>query len=268
MEITARDLARLIELNKKKAELEFKKTVYSEDNHSELTIIGSNAAEIASKVGSMEIVYPNQRKLDELGRELEKVPAPEMKQAIKTRSGPAYKILCERGQIVKSNHENRFEIAKLCMLTNSMSIEERKAILDAVRCGAVAGPIKVESLSSEDRMKLSKFMQRCGMMCAIAADELVPKQAENGKEIKLEVSNRSVWVDESVKPRLEENMKKISQLNASIQLKNALRQVNHFNDEEEHSFATLQKEFLDLLKQQDELLKDFNEEEKVVLKVN
>jgi DNA-binding response OmpR family regulator len=269
MEITARDIGRLIELGKKKAELEFKKSIYYDDSV-ELKSIENNWAELMSRAKStgVELVYPHQRKLDALAKVLSGFSREEIKQAIKVREGKPYEILQERGQIIKFNYENRFEIAKLCLMAAKMKNEDKKALLDAIAAGCLAKPLKIESLDEDGKKRLARIMKRCGLGLAEFEKEFMPTQADGDeKEVKVEVANRTVWVNPKALTQIEENSKRINEVNSKIQLKNAERQIRIFGDEEEGQFSTLQRDYLGLLKQRDELLKNYWEEEKISVKV-
>jgi hypothetical protein len=257
-------LARLIELNKKKAELQFQAKVLGASPEGELRRVASNAEELAdrAKAAGIRLVFPNQDMLDELASALEEFPPDAIRAGIKVKDGKAYQTLKERGMIVKKNYENRSEIAKLLVIIARMAAEEREAVIRAIASGSFTAPLSVASLDDPARIKLARFLRRCGMACALSGSVLAPDSAGAGdREIKIEMPNRSVWVSEAAKDRLEANLKKMQHLNARIQLKNAERQIKVFSDEEEGVFATLQKEYLDLLKEQDEVLKEFNEEE-------
>ncbi len=267
MEITAKDLSRLIELNKKKAELEFKKSVFGEDDDS-IKHVSSNQAELAAKVraASIELVIPNQNLLDELGKQLGSFPPDSIREGLKVRDGKAYSVLRERGLIVKRNHENRLEIAKLSIAAAKASQPEREAVAAAVRSGSISAPIILSSLDEQSVRRIARFLRRCGLCCVSSGLEIAPSPEPGEKEIRLDVSNRSVWVSEAAKGALQENLDKIRSINATIQLRNAERQIKSFSEEEESGFAVLQKEYLELLKQQDEILREFNEEEKISIK--
>lgn len=263
MEITARDIGRLIELNKKKAELEFKKTIYSEES-SELKLVDKNASVLTEKASNagVVLVYPNQRKLDALAKVFSGFSKDEVKDAIKTKKGKAYEILRERGTIVKTNYENRFEIAKLCMMAAKMKDEEKKALLDVLAAGCLAKPLKIESVDDNDKKKLTRIMKRCGLGLAEFEKEFMPAHPDE-HEVRVEISNRYIWVNQKTLVRIQENLNKIGSVNSKIQLKNAERQIRTFGDEEEGYFNSLQQEYLFLLKEQDELLKGYWEEEKI-----
>jgi len=268
MVMSARDLARLLELNKKKAELEFQRDVLGMHALEELGPIISNLESLNAKAkdAGVEIVLPDQKRFEELGKDLAGFSPQDIREGLKIRDGQAYQALKDRGMIVKKHQENRFEIAKMCILMSTMENDQRKALSVAVKEGALAGNVSIGSLDEMDRKKLARFLRRCGISCAVSKEELAPALEDEEKEVRIEVSNRNVWISESSKALLEENLRRINTVNARIQLKNAERQIKVFDTEEENLFASLQREYLDLLKEQDELLKEYNGEEKRPLK--
>ncbi|MFZ5500699.1 MAG: hypothetical protein ACOY58_02145, partial [Candidatus Micrarchaeota archaeon] len=253
-----------MELNKRKAELEFQKTVMKSDLDKDIARIASSAAELSdkAKASGVEIVLPGQRRLDELAKALDDFSPEEMREGLKVRDGMAFQTLKDRGMIVKRNFENRFEIAKLAILTARMGADERKALSEILASGALASPLDITTLTESDRKRLARIMRRCGIECVAGGKGLEPALGKDSeKESRLHISNRPVWVGQLSKPKLEANLKTMESLNARIQLKNAERQLRAFTEQEETDFAELQKQYLDLLKEQDELLKDYNEEE-------
>lgn len=256
-----------MELNKKKAEFEFKKAVFGSESEKELAAVVAGAAELAGKTraAGIEIVYPNQAKLDELAKVLEGFSPAEIKESIKARSGRPYEVLQERGTMVKSNQENRFEIAKVWLLAVRMKPEERKLLLGIMASGDITSAMQMESIDEAAVKKLARFMQRCGIECTASGKSLTPANEAPEKEVRMEISNRNVWVSETVVPQLKDNLMKIQSLNSRIQLKNAERQIKSFNEEEEQDFASLQRQYLDLLKEQDELLRESKDEENIAV---
>ena len=166
----------------------------------------------------------------------------------------------QRGAIVKSNTENRFEIAKLNMEIGRLSEEEKTKTLEVLKLGAIFGPIAFTTADEAIIKRIAKFMRRCGIPCVASGKEIVAG-SEDG-EVKMAFANRMVWVSDEVRKRLEDNLKRTQQVSMKVQLRNAERQVLSFDDAQEKDFETLQHEYLDLLKEQDELLKDFFGEEK------
>jgi hypothetical protein len=270
MELNARDLARLLELNKKKAELEFQARILNQKPDGELRRVSALAGEFEDKAKSagVRLIYPNQERLDCYAKELEAFPADAIREGLKVKDGRAYQTLKERGMIIKKNYENRAEIAKLLILIARMGKDEGDALANAIASGGISAPLRASTLDEGSRAKLARFLRRCGIMCALSGEELSPAggDGEGEKEIRIEMPSRCVWVSEDSRKPLEENLKKMNDLNARIQLKNAERQIKVFTEEEETLFASLQKDYLDLLKEQDELLREFNKEEGLSVK--
>jgi hypothetical protein len=256
MEPTAKNLVRLIELNKRRAELEFKSSVLGQECKKELDEVAAEAVKLAS----IAIILPNQKKLDEFTASLSTYTPEQMKEAISGRSGKAYETLQERGAIVKANYENRVEIAKLLIEMQKLSVDERTRLAGAISEGVVTETIPLGSVDDAGRVRIARFMRRCGIGCMISEKDLV-SGADGWNEVRLLISNRAVWVNEDVRTKLEANLKKTQGISMKVQLRNAERQVLVFNETQEKDFESLQKEYLELLKEQDELLKDFNREE-------
>jgi hypothetical protein len=268
VEITPRELARLLELNKKRAELEFRKSVLGVECDAELRSITANAGEIAAraKAARVGIVVPNETQLQKLGSALSAFSPAQVREALVSRAGPAYELLMQRGELVKRNHANRFEIAKLSMTLARMPSHDRDIVTAIVRSGSFEGTLQL-TFSGEQLVKdAARYMRRCGIGCSASGRNLAADGRAPRGEVRMELDGGNVWVSEDVKAKLEENLRGINALTAGIQLKNAERQIKQFSEQEETEFVTLQRQYLDLLKQQDELLKEFNEEENVVLK--
>jgi hypothetical protein len=267
--MTAKELARLIELERKKNELEFRQRVLGEEPGAEHRAVSSGASALKDKAraAGVELVFPDGDRLAELEKSLEPVPPGDIRESLKIRDGKVYAALRERSIILKRNYENRAEIAKMGILLSMMADGERQAAAGSVRSGSLSSPVPTRSLDENGRRKLARILTRCGLRCTVSGDSLCPSEEGTG-EARIEFSNKIVWVSEDSKGVLEENLKRMQALNSRIQLKNAERQIKVFSDEEETAFAGLQKEYLELLKQQDELLRDYQEEEKLAVRAH
>lgn len=262
-------MAKLIELSKRKAELEFKKSVYDVDCEGELKFISSTLDGITerTKQTGVELITPRQNKLDEMNQRLSAFSPQELKEGLEKKSGEAYEALNEKGIVVKENYKNRVEIAKLCVIAAKLNPGEKELVSNTIKSGILSDRINVSSLEGNDRKKLARVLRRCGINCISHEDELIPEEEIEEKEVRVELPNRSVWIIESMKGRLDENLEKIEEMNRKIQLLNAERYVKEFSEEEEKNFEELQAEYLGLLKEQDEMLKEFNEEEKITISI-
>lgn len=229
-----------------------------EDCQAELMSVSSQVKEASSKARSagVEIVYPNQDRLDGLMGTLKDFTPEQIKEAVSSRSGEAYPLLSERASIAGANHQNSLEIAKLAIVLSKMDEVEGKRLAKAVRSGSFEEPLKVGSLKEGERQKLSRFLCRLGIVCSLDGAELLPlKPAQS--EVPMTVENKRVWVDQETSKRLEDNLKSMEQLGSELQVRNAKRHIMDFSEEEEKRYTSLQAEYLGLLKEQDKLLSGY-----------
>lgn len=264
-----RELAKLLELNKKRAELEFRKTVLGAECDAELQSVGREADALAagaSRAG-IEILVPQEGLLDEFGERLKEFPPERMRDSLRTRSGEAYGVLSQRGEIVKRNHGNRFEIAKLSIAAARIPVEERKKLAEAIRAGRIDEELEL-GIDEKGSADIAKFMSRCSIACKASGSSLEPAGEGDIQEVRIEICNKPVWISGQAKGRLEGTLQKIAQLNPRIQLKNAERQIKVFNDEEEKDFVSLQRNYLELIKERDELLREYSDEENLSVKID
>jgi hypothetical protein len=261
MEITANELVGLIELNKKRAELEFKRSVLGQPCQTETLENKKQMDAFCARTKGFVVVLPNQRRLDDLGKVLSGYGPAEMKEALRTRSGPAYDAFMQRGAIVKANTENRFEIAKLNLEIADLKDEDKAKALEVLKLGAIFGPIAFISADDAAIKRIAKFMRRCGIPCVASGKQIVASSEDAG-EVRMTIANRMVWVSDEVRKKLEENLKRTQAISMKVQLRNAERQVLSFDDAQEKDFTALQHEYLGLLKEQDDLLKDYLGEER------
>ncbi len=263
----ANEIAKLIELDKRKAGLELKRSMGVECE-AELKSMSSRAEEANSRArrAGIEIAYPKQERLDEIDAMLKALPPEQIKDAITKRDGEEYELLSQKATISRANFENRFEIAKLALVLAKMDDVEKEMVKQAIRAGSFEAPLKIGSLEEKDRKRLSRFMCRCGIGCSVDEAELTPGEPLE-KEIAMHIENEKVWVDRQTSKQLEGNLRRIEELGSALQVSNAKRQIMEFDEEEEKRYTSLQHEYLDLLKKQDELLKDYKEELKILAHV-
>ncbi len=264
----------LLELTKKKAELEFRKELLQssgtlgkpvEELHNELEKVASRADVIGARINSagVRVIQLKKDKLDDFNARLRSVPKKEIIDAMKSRSGDIYALLCERGKIVKANFENRSNIAKISLLAARLDDANRQKLIQAVNSGAIAEAIGLGSLNDKDRQRLERLLRRIGINAGIAEGLLSGDVEAANAEVALDLPDRKIWVSQEVSQKLNANFQRMDDLNRKIQLKNAQRQISTFSEEEEKEFSEFQGEYLKLLKEQDELLQEFKEEERI-----
>jgi len=186
---------------------------------------------------------------------------------MKGKSGDPYALLKEKGGIVKRNFANRCEIAKLSIVLAKLKGEQKAALVSAIRKGKIENEVDLAGVDDLVVKVAARSLVRCGIGCATDGSKLKPG-TDPCNEIRLELSNRVVYIPgNDTKARLDENLKKIAEINKTIQLKTAVRQIQTFSDEEDKEFAGLQRKYLDLLNEQDDILKDYNQEETIAVTI-
>ncbi len=254
------EIAKLIDLNKRKAGLEFKKAIGIEcDNELERVRKEAEVVSNIAKTAGIEIIFPNQNRVGDLEKMLEGTTPEQKKEAIANKSGETFDLLSKRAEIAGTNYENRYEVAKIAHIISKMDEIEKAKIKEAIAEGSFEEQLKIGSLDEKKRQKLARSLNRCGIKCAVTEAELVPTDPGED-EISIKIENRKVWVNKETMEHLENNLKRIEVIGSELQVRNAKRQVLEFSEEEEQKYAEFQQEYLELLKKQDELLHEYHNE--------
>ena len=270
--ITPSDIVKSIELNKQRAELDFKVkfSVQNESLKSELKKIETQIAVIADKLikVGLRVALPKENQLNNFNSELKKFKDSEILEALKLKQGKIYDLLLARGVIIKENFDNKHNIAKINILLSKFPVTIRTKLLEALREGKLSFDVSFD-VDEKSRLLLAKLFNRLGVQVFINGKLL--SGSSSGQpldknvtytETSIVLGNKCVWVAADMADSLIELNNKIRQISTKIQLRNAERQVKIFNENEEQEFVQLQSEYLSLLKNQDALLEDFYSEER------
>ncbi|MBS3068198.1 hypothetical protein J4450_05820 [Candidatus Micrarchaeota archaeon] len=270
--ITLSDITKLIELNKERAELEFKsKFDNSENIKHEAKLVSAHIAAITDKLikAGMRIAFPHEKQISAFTTELKKFMDSEIFDALKSKKGEIYELLSARGVLLKQNFDNRLNIAKINILLSKLPVVVRTKLLDTLREGKLLQDISIDT-DEKARVLMIRLFLRLGVPVfldegTLSAEPPIDKQFD--VEVPVALGNKHVWVSERIANNLVELNNKIKLISTRIQLRNAEKQVKIFNETEEKEFADLQSEYLSLLKNQDAMLVDFyNEERELVVK--
>jgi hypothetical protein len=263
------DVVTFLELNKSRAELSFKLAVsVDEDEKANIRKMLESTQEKISKIynkiekAAVTIAIPNESAIAALNDTLSTHSPQEILEAMKKKEGELYDTLSKRGEMSKKNFANRENIAKLSIFIAGFPKEVRDAIVTCVRAGAISSNIPLINVDEPSKKKLLAFLGRIGIKAAVEENMLVSSEGAS-YEVEMELTNKKVWVPATVCERLNNNISNITQISQKIQLKNAVRQIKEFSEDEEKEFASMQDQYLKLLKEQDELLADFFEEGKI-----
>lgn len=266
--ITLSDIIRLIELSKKRAELDFKAKVTTDSSgDAELRPVSAQIAVLTDKFlkAGMSVAMPREKQINDFNDELKKFKDKDILEALRSKHGGIYELLSARGILLKENYDNRANIAKINILLSRFPVTTRVKLLDALRNGKLSQDISVEG-DEKSKLLLVKLFARLGIMVFMDGKLLSSMPSEKDvmemKEIPVAIGNSCVWVSQGSADSLIELNNKIKQISTKIQLRNAERQVRVFNEKEEQEFAQLQTDYLSLLKDQDALLAEYYTEEK------
>ncbi len=207
------------------------------------------APEVAAS--SVEVIYPNQNRIDELGGMIEQFEGEKIKESLMKKEGEIYELISKRGKLNKKNYENRIEIAKLNRLIAKASSEDKEKLESVVKEGKVDEPFSLESVDSSE---FSKLANRCGIVCSVAEGMVCGAEPEE-KEKAVYVDNKMFWFAGEEANAVEEKMKRIDQLRGLLQINFAKRHVIEFNETEEETYNSMQKEYIELVREKDEMLK-------------
>ncbi len=271
--ITLSDIVAYIEANKRVAELRFKEKLLGIDKKDETDETKKEILQLENlrgKIGKtlvqldLTVAMPHETKIHELTKKLEGVPEEKIAQALREKKGHLYETLVERGTIIRSNFENRLEIAKIHLLMLQFPKEIRVALRELLRNGKIDGNISCAQNRNTDLF--IRLLSRVGIQVAYAENAFIaPPIQQDVEEIPLILQNRKIWVHRSKKEQISGLDGELQRISTKIQLWNAERQVKVFSESEEKEFGDLQSEYLLLLKNIDELLDEYAQEERACL---
>ena len=267
--LTLKDVVNLLELGKKRAELAFRIEISKDEEKAQyierLQSIQGNLNVLSGRVEKAGIVIPTpfESEIATLNESLSQMSASQIHEAMKKREGELFEKLAQRGAITKRNFENRENIAKLSLLLPKIEKDVCEKILDAIKRGSIQDAIPMLNTNQEISNKIAALLGRLGLKCKIEEASLLASQEAN--EVEVIIQNKKVWVASGLHEKINKNKESLYNISSKIQLKNAVRQIKEFSEEEEKEFSDMQNEYLKLLKEQDVLLKDFMDEEKMFL---
>lgn len=265
----AAEIVYLIELNKKRAELKFKRDYLIRKGKAvddpqvarlgaELENISKQADELESKITTKEaLFYPNEKLISELNAEVAKLAPEKIDQAMLSKAGDEYALLEKRGKLLKDNYERRKEIATLMEFANSLPSKIRDEIIEKTKLGSI-GELDASILDEKARARLFKLLNRAGIRCVLDQYRLLNEgqSATQWNEKRLEVEGNIVWTDGTKDNEIADFFRQMTETGNRIQVMNAERHVKTFTPEEETQFFELQKKYLDMLKKRNEMLSE------------
>lgn len=262
-------------------ELELKKTYLElNKNDADSAVSVSNSLNEINKLlkehhatiekANIRFCFMEQEKISDINSKLSTFSLSEQVEALTAKGGDVYELLKERGVLLKKNFEERENLAKLLIMISQISDSDlRYRLIEAVKRGKISEAIIADGCSNESMEKVSSLFNRLGMSASFSSDtKILASSQPKTSEISFLICNKKVWVSAEAAGKLTTNISNIEKISPQLQWKNAQRQIMTFSDTEEQEFAELQKKYLALLKEQDEILGAFIAEENLKIKVS
>ena len=271
--INFKEISEFIKLRKIKAELLFKHEYFSNSVNGrelakeveiELKNIDSQLVLLEEKFkrAGFSPVMPFEYKIAELSEKINANGHDAIADALLAKTGPLYILLAERGGLLKQNFDMRDEIAKLNLILSNLDSKTRSKLENAVRRNDASNDASETGSTGFDikdgttRSRLAKIFKRLNIPVLVFGQDKDDSETASFEETEINVDNKKVWVPLKLVSDVQKNLESSNQLLSKIQLKNAEHQIRVFADEEENEFAKMQNDYLVLLKQRDELLKE------------
>jgi len=251
--LTPRDIGALIEVRKKVAELAYKKgrilrsgdVKELKEVEDELARLGERKAALEKRVDGIEIFVPFQKRLEELQVKISKHDDEDVAAAMRAKDGELYKMLKEKGALLKRNMETRNEIGKLVLILQTAYPALRAKIVDAVKEGKAPEMDAAELAGKAEKIVAS--LNRMGINCKMNEGKIMPSE-EPWNEAKVLLNNMHIWIPRESLDKFVQNEAEMELVGIKLQVKNAEKQVKTFDEGEMKVFKDLQSKYIDLLK--------------------
>lgn len=260
-----------MELNKKKAECEFKKgyLVMKGKGIDDAQIVAFNheLAEIFYQISALEkkiaekhilLFYPNEDKLIELGSELEKFGPEKIYQAIEKKNGIVYEFFEKKGKIIKENFEKRKDIAALVEFVNLLPKNMMFELIKKIKFGEI-GELDVSTINEKEKIKLFVLLNRSGITCFLDLEKHVLSSYTKDikwDEVKVRLNGNYIWINQEKVDEIKRFEKELTKIANLVQFKNAERQIKTFTPDEETQFKDLQIAYLALIRKRNAFLEE------------
>lgn len=248
----------VIELSKTKAELDFKIAYFSlfskitekEAASGELESVNKKLEELNAlfEKEKLSIILPNQKKIDELAKQIASYNFEQILDAMRKKQGEPYSFIFEKGRLTLNNYNERDTIAKLNILLSRLPKKDQELVSEIVQNGFVSKKVKLES----DIDLVYRFLVRLGISVIIKEGSLVPGSGELN-EIPVTFYSRRIWLPKKLAEKVVEVNNKLQELSAQLHVKSAINALD----------SEIQEKYLEALREQDSLLEYYKSEEKL-----
>lgn len=251
-------LENAVEFECKRLELEIKYLLSKFSSSEKTPIFESELSDVGQKILKNTEKFPkhikemapmpNYNKIRQLSEFL-KANHEKLLIGLKQKSGEEYEFLTQFLNLLKKNHENKKEIAKLNLIFARLGSED-KAVISSILLNGSFEP-SVEFFADEKTKQLLK--------------KIFARIFDSTSESSIIINGKKFWFDALLKDKLSYNLSQIKLFSTKMQVLSAQKQRGELDEQKDKEFSSLQESYLKLLKEQDELLKDSNDEYAFVL---
>jgi phosphoserine phosphatase len=272
--ISSRELVDHTVLSRRKNELAFKRDfllrtgakqgdLHLKAIEDELFVVEEKLRPVAEKleIADMVTFVPHRKEIGEYTGRINQFSREQLDEAVRKKAGEAYELMRKRAALVKHNFERREDIARMTVLLNGMPRKEGEAIRDLLESGEGADA-DVSFLPKEGQQELVNLASRIGRQCCVISGTLSldKKKAESAElkpadELIKSIGNRQVWVEAGKMAAFEENEKRLSELLAKMNAKNAEKQARALSEEESVFVDKLQSDYIAAKQKRAELVR-------------
>ncbi|MEK6982462.1 MAG: hypothetical protein AABX38_06015 [Candidatus Micrarchaeota archaeon] len=246
-------LENAVEFECKKLELEIKYAISKSSSSEKAQFFESELLELNQKITKNSEKFskqlkeiaplPNYNRIKQLSEFL-KANHDKLLLSLKQKAGTEYEFLTEFLNLLKKNSDNKKEIAKLNLIFAKLGSEDKNRISSILSLGSIESTVE---FFAEEKTKL-------------LLKKIFARLFDTSAEAFIIINGKKFWFDALLKDKFNDNLNQIKIFSTKMQVLSAQKQRGELDEEKDKEFSSLQENYLKLLKEQDELLKDFNEE--------
>lgn len=214
-----------------------------------------------SKAG-LQLVLPCEKETEELDARLINTPPEELSAVVAQREGELFDLLRTRLRLLRMQFDPLDAVAKINLLLRRLGYSRCTSLIGALRLGQVPESVDLSAFSPADASWITRLFQRLGFPVSLEGGRLQSNRTFVS-DAAVAHGSQKIWLAAEQAARFSQNAEALNRISPKIQLCNAERQVKTYTPEEDQYFEELQGQYLALLKERDEILQTFYEEEKM-----
>ncbi|HLC68568.1 MAG TPA: hypothetical protein VJH24_01910 [Candidatus Bilamarchaeaceae archaeon] len=212
-----------------------------------------------------KLVLPHEQQWEGIQQTLVSSSREEWDDALRSRQGTLYAAIKKYRSFLRYHAQNRKNIAKLNLLFHKTGYDRCVSLIGMLRLGHPPSSVDISFLSNDDQKWALRLFQRLDFPLSLKGAELKKNGFAESLDVAVSTGEHLVWIVREKASGLETVLAELKTVSRRMQYYNAERQIRTFPPEEEKEYEAVQSHYLQLLKQKDELLRDFYAEDKLFL---